>query len=117
MYLRRGVGSFRHVFTVGLARALAQELLQNFSLALLRTPSWLAVAPSWDKMPQQDALPRVFLLLSLSNLPPLLGRFGLHYSTGNNCLIPSLTSNLHPGEQSEFPGTSPTELLRACTAA
>lgn len=117
MYLRRRVGSFRHVFTAGLAQALAQELLQNFSLAPLRTPSRLAVAPSWDKLPQQDALPRAFLLLSLSSLPPILGRFGLHYSAANNYLIPSPASILHPGEQSKFPGISPAELHRACTAA
>ena len=87
--LRRGVGSFRHVFMSALVQGLSQELLQTFSLTPLRTLSLLAGAPSWDKLLQQDALPEAFLLLSLSNLPPLLGRFGLHYSVANNSLTPS----------------------------
>lgn len=104
--LQREVGSFRHVFTSGWAQALAQELLRNFSLPPLRTLSQLAGAPSWDKLPQHNALPRAFLLLLLSNLPPPLGRFGLHYSAANNSLIPSPASLLNPGEESQFAETS-----------
>lgn len=42
-YLRRGVGSFRHVFASGLAQVLAQELLQTFSFA----PAENTIPGSW----------------------------------------------------------------------
>lgn len=94
--LRRRVGSFRRVLTSGLALAPAQELLPTFSLPPLRTQSWLAGAASWDKLPQQDAAPRVFLLLSLNNLPPLPARCGLHFSAPNNSFMPPPASKPIP---------------------